>query len=584
MSHATLEPDTAVESDGLPPRNPPTALALKTPPNWPLIGQVTAIVLLGLILRLWGIGWSLPDQRHPLATYHPDELINLNVARAVDIPHGKFDIGFYNYGTLYFYIVSFAHTLGRGYGMIPSAAIPQDAAPVAQMIAGAREMAALFLTGRLVTALMGTITIAVLFLLGSRLYCRRTGLIAALLYAIAPLAVVHAHFLTVDVPATLFVTLTLLWSARLLERQTWFEYSGAAIWTGLAAATKYNTGLVLIAPVCAHFLNLPPNTCRTHRKAQFFVLFLVTALTFLIACPGPVLNLDAFWTGLPDYPGSGVRYELFEHSRTGHGYLFTDTGPGWWYHIMVSLPCGLGLPLLLLAVAGIGLAVVSRRPGDKVLLAFLLVYYVATGLSAVRFARYMLPLFPVLCVLAARVTAEPVHERIKRSAVMTASLLVVVLTAIMTLALDSQMAGPDPRDRAAEYMDKTLPLGASVAFATVPWFYSPPLSPYFGASAASIRRKAAEQTTRFQLRMPVTEWDLSVLTPLPNAIVLSNLETLHPVERLRLAQPTRFMWSIPPGYHRTIFAPGPIPGLVHGVIIPEDLLYILPTISLYLKP
>src|SRR2546423_1533266 len=69
---------------------------------------VALIVLLGLALRLWGLGWSLPDARHPAATYHPDERIDLSAAQQADIPHLKFDIGFYNYGTLYFYGVSLA--------------------------------------------------------------------------------------------------------------------------------------------------------------------------------------------------------------------------------------------------------------------------------------------------------------------------------------------------------------------------------------------------------------------------------------------------------------------------------------------
>lgn len=583
MNNATLEPETETEaSNGTPPPKRPNALGLKTPPDWPLIGIVLAITLLGLLLRLWGIGWSLPDARHPLATYHPDELINLSAARLADIPHGQFDIGFYNYGAFYFYLVSLAQTIGRGYGLIPP--MQQNVGAISLSAAGARETAALFLCGRLVTALMGTITIPVLFLLGNRLYCRRTGLLAALLYAIAPLAVVHAHFLTVDVPSTLFVTLALLWSARLLERQTWAEYAWAAVWTGLAAATKYNTGLVLIAPITAHFLNLPPGACRKHRNAQILVLILVTALTFLIACPGPVLNLNAFWDGIPGYPGSGVRYELFEHSRTGHGLLFTNTGPGWWYHLIVSLPCGLGIPLLLLSLAGIGVALARRRQGDLVLLAFLLLYYLATGFSAVRFARYMLPLFPVFCLLAARVAFEPIREKLYRVALQTAVILTFALTSFMTLALVSQMAGSDPRDRAADAMDKTLPPGASVAFATVPWFYSPPLSPLFGAPAAPKRMQAAEQTSRYQLRISSKEWDPSVLTPLPDVVVLSNIETMHPLDRLHLTDPTRFVQSIPPGYRRTVFAPGPIPGLIHGVIIPEDLLYILPTVTLYRKP
>ena len=164
------------------------------------------VVILGLFLRVEGIRWSLPDARHPLATYHPDELINLEAALKVDIPHLQLDTEFYNYGALYFYMVSFAHTVARGWGFIPST--PQSV--TALMPEAAPERAALFLVGRSVTAIMGTLTIVAVYFLGRRLYGRRAGLLAALLYAVAPLAVVHAHFLTVDVPATFFVTMALL--------------------------------------------------------------------------------------------------------------------------------------------------------------------------------------------------------------------------------------------------------------------------------------------------------------------------------------------------------------------------------------
>src|SRR5207244_2433275 len=126
-----------------------------------------------------------------------------------------------------------------------------DLTEVEQLRLHAPEQAALFLAGRLVTALLGVGTIPVVFVLGARLYCRRTGLLAALLYTIAPLAVLHAHFLTVDVPATFFVSLVLLWSARLLSAVRWRDVVIAGIWCGLAAATKYTAGLAIVAPVTA---------------------------------------------------------------------------------------------------------------------------------------------------------------------------------------------------------------------------------------------------------------------------------------------------------------------------------------------
>lgn len=548
--------------------------------DWRTIGLVALIVALGLALRLWGIGWSLPNAQHPLATYHPDELVNLNAALAADIPHGKFDIGFYNYGTFYFYLVSFAHTFARGYGLIPTPSANAD--PLgAQAVA---QQAALFLTGRIVTLLLGTATIPVVFALGNRLFGRKTGLLAALLFALAPLAVVHSHFLTVDVPATFFVALALLWAARLLTIQTWRDYALAGIWSGVAAATKYNTGLVLIAPVAAHFLNKIPNTCRKHRGAQFVVLLCVAALAFLIACPGPALNLDAFWDGLPNYPGSGVRYELFEHSRTGHGDLFVNTGPGWWYHLVVSLRYGLGTPLLLLALAGLVLSGMRRTKQDWLLLSFFLLYYLATGASAVRFARYMIPLFPVFCVLAARFVTEPFPQPHWTRLRMAAGVVVAALAGFSSLVYCRTMSLPDPRDVAAQRLEREAPQGASIAFAKIPWFFSPPLSPYFGALAAPARARAATETTRFQLRIPTSEWDTSVLTPPPDCVIVSNLETMHAYYRLHQPAAVKFMEAIPSSYHHWTTAPAsPAPAADGQTLFPEDLLYILPVITVYQK-
>jgi hypothetical protein len=62
------------------------------------------LVVIALSLRLWGITWALPDERHIL-TYHPDEGVNLfsgvlEGGRA----RPNIDLQFYNYGGLYFYL------------------------------------------------------------------------------------------------------------------------------------------------------------------------------------------------------------------------------------------------------------------------------------------------------------------------------------------------------------------------------------------------------------------------------------------------------------------------------------------------
>lgn len=593
-------------------------------------GVVAAITLLGLALRLWGIGWSLPDARHPIATYHPDELINLQAAEAVDLGHGKFDIGFYNYGAFYFYLANLAQTVAQGYGAVPAVPNTDSAAPpAAQLIASAPRQAALFEIGRVLTALMGAATIPVVYLLGRRLFAHRCGVLAATLYAIAPLAALHAHFFTVDVPATFFVALALLWSARLLERATVRDAAVAGAWCGLAAATKYNAGLVLIAPLAAAILAYrasahaaagrgamtrngasagegAPGTVEAGSADKWWMraptpatavtgIVASAIVVFLIACPGIWLNWDVFWNGVPNWPGSGLRYELLEHSRTGHELLFVNTGSGWWYHLNVSLRFGLGVPLLALAIAGVAAAAIRRSAGDLMLFVFAALYYFAAGLSAVRFARYMLPLFPVLCVwaaaaavphaLAARATAG--GQRRNERWWVVVSWLAAALTLVYSVTLVHAMSLEDPRDREADYLFGAARPGASVAFAKTPWFFSPPLSPWFGAPSAAVRRdRALADTTRFELRIPQGEWQTNVLQPPPDYVCLSNLETMHAVDRLRVQPAVQFVEALPANYRRLTFGPGAsillLPSVGSG-IIPEDILYVMPTQTLYVR-
>ena len=562
------------------------------------------VVAFGLFLRVEGIRWSLPDTRHPLATYHPDELINLEAALKVDIPHLQLDTEFYNYGALYFYIVSFAHTVARGWGFIPST--PQSV--TALMPEAAPERAALFLVGRSVTAIMGTLTIVAIYFLGRRLYGRRAGLLAALLYAVAPLAVVHAHFLTVDVPATFFVTMALLWAVRLLEKQNWSNYVLAGVWVGLAIATKYNTGLVLIAPIVAHIKNRVPEACQLHRKAHFTVMLIAMGFAFIIGCPGPLLNWNAFWNGT--YPGSGVYYELFVHSREGHGDLFVQTGFGGWYHLVVSLNWGLGMTTVA-SLIGLVYALRSRRPIEVVLLSFVALYYLSACFSAVRFARYMLPLLPSLCVFAGSLLALKIPPvcvlatklftlSVKRKVVSVlrfAALAYVFLATLYpsTLYMFAMISrGEEPQARVADYLEDA-PKHASIAFATTPWFYSPPLSPYFGAPSAPVRRKAKEGLSRYKLLISDKEWDASVLDSNPGYIVFSNIEILHPVNRLKLKEPVEFInrvkndenyapafGSVAFEHHLFSYSILEILKDWHGSsITPEDFLYVLPQIWVY---
>ena len=543
------------------------------------------MTLFALGIRLWGIRWGLPDARHPLASYHPDELINLGAAQAANPLAGQFDIGFYNYGAFYFYIVSFAQLLARGWGFI------QAAGPSVGKLSpqAAAELAGQLLTGRFVTAIMGAAAVPILCLTGQRIRSLSAGIMAGFAYAIMPLAVLHARYLTVDVPAAFFVTLALFFAAGLKSDADKKSFAkaliGAAVSTGLAAATKYTAAIVIVAPLTALVLSTEDNPAKRSKLWMALAAVLgISAIAFVIGCPGILINFDAFWNGIPNFPGSGVRYELFEHSRQGHGDLFVNTGTGWTYHFWLSLRYGMGWPLWMASIVATFSAIKRREKAVLPTLLYFLIAFALTGLSAVRFARYMVTLLPAIALLIG-VWWDELAERNKSATYLKLARIVPCIIALIMVAWAIIPPISDARDEAANYLFSEK-RGQSIGFAKIPWFWSPPISPYLGAPSAPMRAKASESTD-FQVKLPSSEWNTDVFDTKPAMIVLSNFETYNSVDRLHLAEPTKFMKRLKSeGYVESKVFGGKESArfwLSGGVYryLPEDLLYTMPKVTIY---
>ena len=100
------------------------------------------------------------------------------------------------------------------------------------------------------SALLGTASVALLAGIGTILFGRRTGLIAALLLAVSFLHVRDSHYGVSDVPSVALLLLALYFDARLLRQPAlrWYVLAGLA--GGLATSTKYNMGF-FVAPLLA---------------------------------------------------------------------------------------------------------------------------------------------------------------------------------------------------------------------------------------------------------------------------------------------------------------------------------------------
>ncbi|MCJ7752807.1 MAG: hypothetical protein MUQ65_17255, partial [Armatimonadetes bacterium] len=104
------------------------------------------ILGVALTLRLAGIHWGLPNQQHYFS-YHPDEIFLL--LPSFGFAQGDLNPHFFNYGTLYLYLVGLPAV---ALGLVPDPA---------SFPAGLRS---LYLEGRIITALLGVATVLLLYL------------------------------------------------------------------------------------------------------------------------------------------------------------------------------------------------------------------------------------------------------------------------------------------------------------------------------------------------------------------------------------------------------------------------------------
>ncbi len=523
-------------------------------PERPFKLALVGILGMAFLLRAVGIRWGIPDPSHYFS-FHPDEWVILGYTLGLDLPHGQIDPHFYNYGTVYLYLLHLAILAGSAYGWVT---LPSD-------IAQHEAFAGLYLTGRWLSVLAGVVTCWLVWEMGKRVCGYRCAMVAASLLAIVPLHTLHCHFLTTDATATLFTTGALLAALNLHETGRRRALITAGVLVGLASATRYNAALVLVAPLLALWLR-----GKEHGEAWLGKALLVVGMSgvaFLFFCPGVWMNPQEFWRDFG--------YEA-KHVREGHGLVFVNTGLGWVYHYWTNLRFGLGLPLLLLATLSVLIAPLSRRPPVLVLWVFVVVYYLFLGSFAVRFARYLLPILPPLMVLTAWLVAEAWRntQQVGRTVVAAVAGGVAIYTLLWGTAVTMTLLQPDPRLRALEWIRKEIPPGTRIAFASIPWFYTPPLSPYWGELQPSRRAERALEVEKYRLLVPREEWDTSVLQQ-AQVVILSQFEVDDAV-RVHHAPAMAFLDELNRSFHRvaqfdTTFRVG---GLSFGKRdVPHDMLY-----------
>jgi 4-amino-4-deoxy-L-arabinose transferase-like glycosyltransferase len=404
-----------------------------------------ALVLAGgLALRLWGVRQGLPY------VYNVDEGDHF-VTRAVHMfASGSLNPGYFANppGFTYVLYALFDLWYGGTGGVVHHFALhPADAYTLA----------------RIAAAVLGTAALWLLYATGARLFGRAVGLLAAAIEAVAFLPVFYAHLALNDVPTLAPLTLSLLGSAGVLRRGRLLDYALAGIGLGLAAATKYTAGIVLLPLLAAFAARELAGQGRDLRRAVTALALAgaLAVLAFLVANPYAVLDYSAFHHDL-------ARQSTL--SAEAQGKLGAPRHGGFVYYLW-SLTWGFGWVPALAALGGAVTVWLRDRWAGWLLVPAPLLYLLFMGLQGRYFGRWLMPILPLLALLAALFAVQVVElcrRRLARSAPRAARPAALALAALLVAGLlaqgllhsahvDAVLARADTRNQARAWMVAHVP-------------------------------------------------------------------------------------------------------------------------------
>ncbi len=426
------------------------------------IAVVILLAALSVLLNTYGIKWGLPDGEHFHPSLHPDETASLESSMLIlstEKPLFPSPTGLGN-GPMQFYVAALVYEVLYGRGL--QSTLDRLTGP---------KLAQLYTVGRILTVVMSAGCALLVFFAGRSIFNFTTGLVAGLFFVVLPATVTNSHYFRPDIPTTLWLLFAFVAGARLLKSgsRTWYILGGLA--AGFATATKYNSVLIIIPLLYAH-IHWQLKNSKKKRWGRLLGLNLLLAVIFFLAAyalsaPGTFLYWDVFKERV-------VRQFQYQ---TSHAFMDTmDLGSGWGGYLTRILPYSLGLPMLLLALAGAAYSLVRRTKPDLMLILLILPYYLMIGRSDWWVVRYTVPLMPFMALLAARLVVE-LHQKATRAYLKlipaAVGAMVFLFTLFYSIELDRIMAAPDPRHQAYDWINENVAGPKVVGFDFLPQAFFP---------------------------------------------------------------------------------------------------------------
>jgi len=341
------------------------------------------VLVLSFFLNLCAIWWGLPSLRG----WAPDELVPATVMDAVGM---RFSHGWVSpYPPFHYYVLALSHLPFRALHRLHVLDFNT-----------ASTYTVLFYLGRLISLLMATAIVILVYRIGCEIDDRRTATLAALITALIAPFVYHAKIATVDIPYIFWFTVSLVFFVRILKNHRLSDYLlfGAAAALAVCAKDQAYGFYVLTAPAVLWALHRrrkkeDPSAkfTRTLVDRRIILPLLLAALLFVLL-HNILFDPKSFLAHLRLVIGPASDYiPVYENTVPGHLSMLWQS----LRHIRFSL----GWPLFLSCLAGLAASAFAKK--RKPLLFWLLVpgvsyYLFFIHIVRMNFDRWLIPLCIIL--------------------------------------------------------------------------------------------------------------------------------------------------------------------------------------------
>jgi hypothetical protein len=402
------------------------------------------LLVVTLLLRLWGIKQGLPY------SYNVDEETHF-VPKAIAFFSHDLNPQYFLNPPAYSYLLHVVFELWFGSADAASRAYTTNPTEV-------------FVLARVVAAVLGTLAVWLTYLAGSRFFNRTVGLAAAAVFGFAFLPIFYSHLALNDVPTLAPVALALYGVSGVMRLGRRRDYAIAGIGIGLAAATKYTGGIIVLCLLAAALSDGVEG--RRWQSVRRLALAVVAALAcFVLANPFSVLDFSSFQAGVSMQASLAAGQDPVK--------LGTTAGSGIAYYVW-TFTWGLGWAPALAALGGSVLLMARRRIAMAiVLLPAPIAFLIFMGEQQRFFGRWLLPVFPIAAILAGYGVVELVRwlARWQRAPVALVGAIAAVVLLGQSVATvfhnDAVLSRPDTRNVARSWMVSHIPAGAKVVIEPV---------------------------------------------------------------------------------------------------------------------